>query len=264
MQPHAANKARARACRYMVLPTYQQVGVARLSDHHSPGQFLHSRPWLSWPFQAFSLTSDTRCSSLHAAGKDGKRVRDESTLQQAAATKPHLPDSDQAAVQRCWEECCPHRSCPARPVPSPERAPRLSEPLGSLPGTPRALGGDGSGGDGSCGAQPNTVCWALPGSTPSRPATRPAARPAARGPSLWHREGRRRMGGVRDGGRAALRLRQLVTSRVTAPAPRGTPPEPRPGIGAPRPSPLSQGLGRNLDVEAEMRGEFEKSFFYPP
>ena len=79
-------------------------------------------------------------SSLCAAGKDGKRVRDESTLQQASATKPHLPDSDQAAVQRCWEECCPHRPCPARPVPSPERALGLSEPLGSLSGDAEGLG----------------------------------------------------------------------------------------------------------------------------
>lgn len=58
--------------------------------------------WLSWPFQAFSLTSDTQCTSPPAAGKDGKRVRDESTPQQAAATKPKYPVSDQAEVQKRW------------------------------------------------------------------------------------------------------------------------------------------------------------------
>ena len=97
--------------------------------------------------------------------------------------------------------------------------------------------------------------------SPRHPARRPTCGP---GPQPLTQRGAEEDGRGPRWGRAALRLRQLVTSRVTAPAPRGTPPEPRPGVGAPRPSPLSPGWGRNLDVEAELRGEFEKSFCYPP
>lgn len=51
----------------------------------------------------------SRSAGLSAAGKETKGPRDESTppRQQAAATKPNLPDSDPAEVRRRWQRRCP-------------------------------------------------------------------------------------------------------------------------------------------------------------
>ena len=171
---------------------YPSRGVHTLASRRRPlaltlrrGPLLHPSPsYLSGPFQTFPLTSDTRSTGPRAAGKDGKRIRDESTAQQAAVTKSNLPDSDSAEVQRCWTKCCPLRH-----VRLPERAPLLPGTThASLHWTPMALGGGGGGGGGSSSsssAEPDTACRPLPGPTPSRPAA-PARRPRSEPPRPGH------------------------------------------------------------------------------
>lgn len=123
-----------------------------------------------------------RSTGLSAAGKESKRPRDESTppRQRAAATKPNLPDSDPAEVQRRWQRRC----LPQRSLTSPRQVPSPGDRRGGL--EPSGLSREDAKGLGQRQQRRSDAsCGAVPAPTPSRTASRARRRrssPAAQGP----------------------------------------------------------------------------------